>query len=156
MNIKELIEQYSSSEKSQYDDNFLKIIQDDLNEIVQELNYSSTSNDLYGKLIEIKKYVDKEITNLFIKTDLSGKDLINAGRRQEQTNSNWEVLLTFSNSGGEKLSEITKSIAGTNQLLAIILDGESISEASVGNQFASTGITAVSYTHLTLPTIYSV
>ena len=114
LSIKELIEQYSSSEKSQYDDNFLKIIQDDLIDIEQELNYSSTSNDLYGKLIEIKKYVNKEITNLFIKTYLSGKDLINAGRRQEQTNSNWEVLLTFSNSGGEKFGEIT------NQLLGLI------------------------------------
>ena len=81
LNIKELIEQYSSAEKSQYDDNFLKILQNDLKEIEKELNYSSTSSDLYGKLIEIKKYVDKEITNLFIKTDLSGKDLINAGRR---------------------------------------------------------------------------
>ena len=91
MNIKELIEQYSFEEKNQNNDSFLKVIQDDLDDIEQELNYSSTSNDLYGKLIEIKKYVDKEITNLFIKTDLSGKDLINAGRRQEQTNSNWEV-----------------------------------------------------------------
>jgi len=78
------------------------------------LNYSSTSNDLYENLIELKKYVDKEITNLFIKTDLSGKDLINAGRRQEQTNSNWEVLLTFSNSGGEKFAELQ------SQLLALI------------------------------------
>jgi len=145
LSIKELIEQYSSAEKC-LNDNFLKVIQDDLNNIEEELNFSSSSNDLYGKLIEIKKYVDKEITNLFIKTDLSGKDLINAGRRQEQTNSNWEVLLTFSNSGGEKFAEITKSIAGTNQLLAIILDGESISEASVGNQFASTGITGGSAT----------
>jgi len=145
LTIKELIEQYSFAEKSQNDNN-LKVIQEDLNDIEQELNYSSTSNDLYGKLIEIKKYVDKKITNLFIKTDLSGKDLINAGRRQEQTNSNWEVLLTFSNTGGEKFAEITKSIAGTNQLLAIILDGESISEASVGNQFASTGITGGSAT----------
>jgi len=146
LSIKELIEQYSIEEKNQNNDNFLKVIQDDLKNIEQELNYSSTSNDLYEKLIEIKKYVDKEITNLFIKTDLSGKDLINAGRRQEQTSSNWEVLLTFSNSGGEKFAEITKSIAGTNQLLAIILDGESISEASVGNQFASTGITGGSAT----------
>jgi len=71
LNIKELIEQYSSSDKSQYDENFLKIIQDDLKEIEQELNYSTTSSDLNGKLIEIKKYVDKEITNLFVKTDLS-------------------------------------------------------------------------------------
>ena len=132
------------------------------------------------------------------KTDLSGKDLINAGRRQEQTNNNWEVSLSFSNEGGEKFAEITKSIAGTDQLLSIVLDGESISEASVGSQFINTGITGgsatisgnfsaenarelevqlkggslplpieivetntigplpVSYTHLTLPTIYSV
>jgi len=65
--IKELIEQYSFEEKNQNNDNFLKVIQDDLKDIEQELNYSSTSNDLYGKLIEIKKYVDKEIINLFIK-----------------------------------------------------------------------------------------
>ena len=63
MIIKELIEKYSSAEKSQYDDNFLKIIEDDLKEIQQVLNYSFSSSDLYGKLIEIKKYVDKEITN---------------------------------------------------------------------------------------------
>ena len=63
--IKELIEQYSSAEKSQ-NDNFLKAIQDDLREIERKLNYSSTSIDLYGKLIEIKKYVESEITNLFI------------------------------------------------------------------------------------------
>jgi preprotein translocase subunit SecD len=56
------------------------------------------------------------------------------------------VLLNFSNSGGEKFAEITKSIAGTDQLLAIILDGESISEAGVGSQFANTGITGGSAT----------
>jgi len=139
--IEELIKVYSSAEKNLKGNEFLITIQDRLKEIEQKLNYSVNSKDLYGKLIEIKKYVDKEITNLFIKTDLSGKDLINAGRRQEQTNNNWEVLLTFSNSGGDKFAEITESIAGTNQLLAIILDGESISEASVGSQFANTGIT---------------
>ena len=68
LTIKELIEQYFSAEKSQ-NDILLKVIQDDLKDIEKELNYFSTSNDLYGKLIEIKKYVDKEITNLFIKTD---------------------------------------------------------------------------------------
>jgi len=52
--IKELIEQYSSAEKSQNDVNFFQVIQDDLKEIEQELNYSSTSNDLYRNLTEIK------------------------------------------------------------------------------------------------------
>ncbi|MBO8219063.1 protein translocase subunit SecD [Prochlorococcus marinus] len=141
LNIKNLIEEYSSIGKNQYSDEFLNTMQESLKEIEKKLNYSANNKELYAKLIEIKKYIDKEITNLFIKTDLSGKDLINAGRRQEQTNSNWEVLLTFNNSGGEKFAAITKSIAGTNQLLAIILDGESISEASVGSQFANTGIT---------------
>ena len=59
LTIKELIEQYSFADKSQNDNN-LKVIQDDFKDIEQELNYSSTSNDLYGKLIEIKTYVDKE------------------------------------------------------------------------------------------------
>ena len=55
LSIKELIEQYSFSEKSQNDIN-LKVIQDELNDIEQELNYSSTSNDLYGKLIDCLLY----------------------------------------------------------------------------------------------------
>jgi len=140
-NIKDLIKKYSSLDKNQNLDNSLNTIQGSLKDIEKTLNYATNEKELYEKLIEIKKYIDKEITNLFVKTDLSGKDLINAGRRQEQTNNNWEVLLTFSNSGGDKFAEITKSIAGTDQRLAIILDGESISEASVGSQFANTGIT---------------
>ena len=43
LNIKELIDQFSSLEKSQYDDNFLKNIQNDLQATEQELNYSPTS-----------------------------------------------------------------------------------------------------------------
>ena len=78
---------------------------------------------------------------MFIKTDLTGKYLIDAGRRQEQTNNNWEVTLKFNNEGAEKFALITKSIAGTDQLLSIILDGESISEARVGSQFSVNGIT---------------
>jgi len=144
-NIKNLISEYPILKKQNADET-LNTIQGTLKDIELKINYSSNKIDLSEKLIEIKKYIDKEITNLFIKTDLSGKDLINAGRRQEQTNSNWEVLLTFSNSGGDKFAEITKTIAGTNQLLAIILDGESISEASVGSQFANTGITGGSAT----------
>jgi len=90
LSIKELIAQYSFAEKSQNDNN-LKVIQEDLNDIEQELNYSSTSKDLYGKLYEIKKFVDKEITNLFIKTDLSGKDLIT----QEEDKSKQIVIGKF-------------------------------------------------------------
>ena len=38
LSIKELIEKYSFAEKSQNDDNFLNVIQDDLKDIEQELN----------------------------------------------------------------------------------------------------------------------
>ena len=96
--IKNLIEEYSSIEKNQINDQYLNTINEKINDIEQQLNYPfSTNQEVFKKLIEIKKYVDNEITNLFIKTDLTGKDLINASSRPEQTNSNWEVLLTFSN-----------------------------------------------------------
>ena len=137
--INDLIDQFYIAEK-QNKDNIL-VIKENLNEIEKELNYSSINQELFIKLIDTKKYINNKIVDLFNKTNLSGKDLVNAGRRQEQTNNNWEVSLSFSNEGGEKFAEITKSIAGKNQLLSIVLDGESISEASVGSQFINTGIT---------------
>ena len=137
--IKDLISQYNNGEKRNEDN--LKIINDILVDIEKDLNFSSDKDELFDKLVDIKKYINIKIANLFIETDLTGKDLINAGRRQEQTNNNWEVLLSFNTEGGDKFANITKSIAGTDQLLSIILDGESISEAAVGVQFLNTGIT---------------
>ncbi len=137
--INDLIEQFNISDKRNKDS--LSIIKDNLAEIENDINYSSNYQNLFDNLVDTKKYISNEIANLFNKTDLSGKDLINAGRRQEQTNNNWEVLLSFNNEGGEKFAEITKSLAGTDRLLSIVLDGESISEASVGSQFINTGIT---------------
>ena len=122
------------------DDNLLAI-ENNLYELEKDINYSSNEKEFYDKLVDTKKYINNEISNLFNKTNLTGKDLINAGRRQEQTNNNWEVSLSFSAEGGDKFAEITKLIAGTDKLLAIVLDGESISEASVGSQFVNTGIT---------------
>ena len=138
--INNLIDQFlfikNRDEKNDYTDinNILLNIQNDL-------NFSPKSEDLYKKLIEMKQYINNQIAELFTKTDLTGKDLIDAGRRQEQTNNNWEVTLTFNDEGARKFALITKSIAGTNQTLSIILDGESISEASVGIQFSANGIT---------------
>ena len=109
--------------------------------IQNELDFSPESEILYQKLIETKKYINNQIAKLFIKTDLTGKYLIDAGRRQEQTNNNWEVTLSFNDDGAKKFALITKSIAGKDQLLSIILDGESISEARVGSQFSVNGIT---------------
>ena len=139
LKINDLIQQFTSGDKS--NDINIAFISDNLIDLENDLNYFSSNADLYNKLIDTKKYINNNIANLFVESDLSGKDLINASRRQEQTNSNWEVLLSFNDEGGEKFAQITKSIAGTDQLLAIILDGESISEAAVGGQFINTGIT---------------
>ena len=138
--IRELIDQFSIGEK-QNNQNLLIEINNNLSNIENNLNYYSNKQELFDKLLDTKIYINNQIASLFIQTNLSGKDLINAGRRQEQSNNDWEVLLSFSNEGGDKFANITKSIAGTDQLLAIILDGESISEASVGGQFLNTGIT---------------
>ena len=146
LRINTLIETYNDLNKNNLkENNSLKII-NSLNEIENDIEYESTNSELYIRLIEIRKYINKQIASLFSTTNLTGKDLISAGRRQEQSNNSWEVLLSFNNEGGEKFARITKSIAGTGQLLSIVLDGESISEASVGNQFSKTGITGGSAT----------
>ena len=140
--IEPLLKKYEKKNKSIIDFNSKQKIQTLITNIEQDLDYKTSNNyDLYSKLQELDSYIKKEIAKIFIKTDLTGKELINAGRNQQQTNSNWEVSLTFNNEGGEKFANITKSIAGKDILLGIILDDESISEASVGAQYEQSGIT---------------
>ena len=50
------------------------------------------------------------------------------------------MTLNFNAEGGEKFAQLTQSIAGTGRLLGIVLDGELISEASVGPQYKAAGI----------------
>ncbi len=146
LQINNLIDSFNDFKKRSFDISLKDKLANSLGEIEDSLNYKSNESELFLKLNETRKFINSEIANLFVKTDLTGKDLISAGRRQEQTNNNWEVLLSFSSEGGDKFAEITKSIAGSQRLLSIVLDGESISEASVGNQFSKTGITGGSAT----------
>jgi len=146
LQINNLIDSFNDFNKRNLDKNIKVKLEDSLVEIEESVKYKSNENEFYLKLNETRKFINSEIANLFVKTNLTGKDLISAGRRQEQTNNNWEVLLSFTNEGGEKFAELTKSIAGSQRLLSIVLDGESISEASVGNQFLKTGITGGSAT----------
>ena len=139
-NIKNLIDQFMYIGNNDENSNFIGINNSLIN-IQNDLNFSPKSEVLYQQLLETKNYINNQIANLFTKTDLTGKDLINAGSRQEQTNNKWEVILNFNNEGGVKFARITKEIAGTDRFLSIILDGESISEATVGIQFSANGIT---------------
>jgi len=85
--------------------------------------------------------VNQRIVALYEPAQLTGKDLTSAGRQQQQTGSGWDVTLAFNTDGGRKFAELTQGIAGTGRLLGIVLDGRSISEASVGPEFKPAGIT---------------
>ena len=84
--------------------------------------------------------VNSKIVELYEPAALTGKDLTGAGRQQNQAGSAWDVTLNFNTEGGRKFASLTQSIAGTGRLLGIVLDGRSISEASVGPEFKPAGI----------------
>jgi len=85
--------------------------------------------------------VNTKVVALYEPALLTGKDLTGAGRQQKQTGTGWDVTLSFNNEGGKKFAELTQSIAGSGRLLGIVLDGRSISEATVGPEFKPAGIT---------------
>jgi preprotein translocase subunit SecD len=91
---------------------------------------------LEGDLIRI----NNDIISLYEPAQLTGKDLVTAGRQQQQSGSSWEVTLSFNKQGGDRFAQLTQSIAGSGRLLGIVLDGRSISEASVGPEFKAAGI----------------
>jgi preprotein translocase subunit SecD len=85
--------------------------------------------------------VNRRILSLYGPTLFTGKELQSAGRQQRQSGSGWEVTLNFTREGGEQFARLTQSIAGTGRVLGIVLDGRSISEATVGPEFRTAGIT---------------
>ena len=84
--------------------------------------------------------INTDIISLYEPAQLTGKDLVTAGRQQQQSGSSWEVTLSFNKLGGDRFAQLTQSIAGSGRLLGIVLDGRSISEASVGPEFKAAGI----------------
>ena len=89
----------------------------------------------------LEKEVNRRIVALYGPAELTGKDLTGAGRVQQASGTAWDVTLNFNRQGGDKFASLTKGLAGTNRVLGIVLDGRSISEASVGDQFKVAGIT---------------
>lgn len=105
------------------------------------LGLQGNANTETEQLEQLLNKVNLKIVESFEPAALTGKDLVNAGRQQQQNATGWEVTLSFNQEGGRKFAELTQSIAGTGRLLGIVLDGRAISEASVGAQFKSAGIT---------------
>ncbi|MBF2015194.1 MAG: protein translocase subunit SecD [Rivularia sp. T60_A2020_040] len=86
----------------------------------------------------------KAIVELFESLDppLTGKYLTNANPFDpQQGGGGWSAALEFNQEGGKLFADLTKNLAGTGRVIGIFLDNELISAASVGPQFANTGIT---------------
>ena len=114
--------------------------QDELARRQKELGLDGTAKTETEQLEQLLARTNQEILDRFESTAFTGKQLVSAGRQQQQNGSGWEVTLNFNAEGGEKFAELTQSIAGTGRLLGIVLDGELISEASVGPQYKAAGI----------------
>jgi preprotein translocase subunit SecD len=92
------------------------------------------------QLEALRDEVNRRLLKLYGPPLLTGKDLTSAGRVQDRTGLAWDVTLGFNREGGEKFASLTQSIAGTGRMLGIVLDGRSISEATVGPEFKAAGI----------------
>jgi len=114
--------------------------QEELANRQKELGLDGTATTETEQLEQLLARTNQEILDRFEPTAFTGKQLVSAGRQQQQNGSGWEVTLNFNAEGGEKFAELTQSIAGTGRLLGIALDGELISEASVGPQYKAAGI----------------
>jgi len=129
------------SAESSPDDAETALDQEQLAKAQQALGLSGSAGSEQEQLEQLQAKVNEEIVARFEPAALTGKDLVTAGRQQQPNATGWEVTLTFNREGGEAFANLTRSIAGSGRLLGIVLDGEPISEASVGEQFKAAGIT---------------
>ena len=138
---KAILDYRSSLQKDNKDISQSIFNKEEIIKIEKSLGLKVDSDNTIDQLEDVLDKVNLDVVSLFETSSLTGKDLLSAGRQQEANTSGWEVTLSFSQEGAEKFADLTKSIAGTNRLLGIVLDGSSISEASVGAQFKTAGIT---------------
>ncbi|MBV6623133.1 MAG: protein translocase subunit SecD [Rivularia sp. (in: Bacteria)] len=96
------------------------------------------------KIQQQLKTNQEAIAELFksLEKPLTGKYLNNANPLSPQQGARgWSAALEFNQEGAQLFAQLTKNLAGTGRSIGIFLDNELISAASVGPQFASTGIT---------------
>ena len=111
-------------------------------EAQKALGLEGTAGSEQEQLEQVLAKADQQFAVGFEPAAFNGKLLTRAGTRGPTEQSpGWAVTLSFNAEGGDRFAELTKSIAGTDRLLGIFLDGSPISEASVGPQFKVAGIT---------------
>ena len=104
--------------------------QEQLKEARDSLGLGSATGSENEQLRALITQLDSQLLTLLTPPALTGQDLVSAGRQPLQNNpSSWEVTLNFNADGADAFAALTKSIAGTDGLLAIVLDGEVISAA---------------------------
>jgi preprotein translocase subunit SecD len=114
---------------------------EELSRSLQKLGVAVQQGSSEAEQIEaLLQEVNRRIVALYGPSQLTGKDLVGAGRQQHPSGSSWDVTLNFNREGGEKFARLTQSIAGSGRMLGIVLDGRSISEATVGPEFKAAGI----------------
>lgn len=136
----ENIIQLKKTNKNLSEPNVIQLDNQEIAKAQAALEITSSPDSDIEKLEQIIDKARFKIAELFEPAFFTG-NLVKAGSRQETNGSGWEVTLTFNNEGGKKFAELTQSIAGSTRLLGIALDGRSISEATVGEQFRTAGIT---------------
>ncbi len=126
----------------------VNVRRNELQRLLQKLPETEKAEDQAAltKLQDEIKQKEQQLADLqgqfYQKTDLTGEDLTDASYAISQSQPNkWDVTLRFDVDGGRKFAELTKSLAGTGQPLGIFLDGQVVSEATVGDQFKANGIT---------------
>ncbi len=115
---------------------------EDLAQALRELGVDvAPGSSEISQLEALLDVVNSRVVELYEPAELTGRELVGAGRQQQQNASSWDVTLSFTREGGEQFARLTQSLAGSGRLLGIVLDGRSISEASVGPEFQAAGIT---------------
>jgi preprotein translocase subunit SecD len=111
-------------------------------EMQREILSKSGDQDAIAKIdTEIKK--NKEaIETLFAPTGLTGEQLTGAGAvPADQTQTTWDVSLSFSDRGGDLFAKMTGELGGTGRSIGIFLDDKLISSPTVPPEFRGKGIT---------------
>lgn len=86
------------------------------------------------------KRSNQAISNLFERTEVTGKNLKDARAEPTQAGNTWQVSIRFDPKGGEGFANLTKDLAGTGRGIGIFLDNALISSPTVGPEYAQTGI----------------
>ena len=99
--------------------------------------FGRSLEEVNGEIEEI----EEAIASFYHPTGLTGTYIKDASPEPIATGSNWQIAITFDDTGAELLAELTKNMAGTGRSIGIFLDGELVSAPIVPAEFAETGIT---------------